>query len=63
MAEVLSHAADAAIALAFRIRQIATEPGGPLVAWDQDRRAEHDLNHLGENGAAHRQPARRARSS
>jgi hypothetical protein len=38
--EVLSHLADAEIALAFRIRKIAAEPRGALVAWDQDRWAE-----------------------
>lgn len=38
--EVLCHLADAEIALAFRIRKIAAEPGGPLVAWDQDRWAD-----------------------
>lgn len=41
VAEVVSHLADAEIALAFRIRKIATEPGGPLVAWDQDRWADY----------------------
>lgn len=41
MAEVLSHLADAEIALAFRIRTIAAEPRGALVAWDQDRWADH----------------------
>jgi len=40
VSEVMSHLADAEIALAFRIRKIASEPGGPLVAWDQDRWAE-----------------------
>lgn len=38
--EVMSHLADAEIALAFRIRKIAAEPRGPLVAWDQDRWAD-----------------------
>jgi len=38
--EVLSHLADAEIALAFRLRKIAAEPRGVLVAWDQDRWAE-----------------------
>ena len=38
--EVLSHMADAEIALAFRIRKIAAEPRGALVAWDQDRWAD-----------------------
>jgi len=40
VSEVMSHLADAEIALAFRIRKIAAEPRGPLVAWDQDRWAE-----------------------
>ena len=38
--EVMSHLADAEIALAFRIRKIAAEPGSPMAAWDQDRWAE-----------------------
>jgi len=38
--EVLSHLADAEVALAFRLRKIAAEPRGVLVAWDQDRWAE-----------------------
>src|SRR4030095_3305220 len=38
--EVLGHLADAEIALAFRIRKVAAEPGQVLVAWDQDRWAE-----------------------
>ncbi|HEV3349493.1 MAG TPA: DinB family protein, partial [Methylomirabilota bacterium] len=37
VAEVVSHLADAEIALAFRIRKIAAEPRSVLVAWDQDR--------------------------
>ncbi len=40
VAEVLSHLADAEIALAFRIRKIAAEPEQVLVAWDQDRWAD-----------------------
>ena len=40
VAEVMSHLADAEIALAFRIRKIAAEPGSTLAAWDQDRWAE-----------------------
>ena len=40
VSEVLSHLADAEIALAFRIRKIAAEPRSLLVAWDQDRWAE-----------------------
>ena len=31
--EVLSHLADAEVALAFRLRKIAAEPRGVLVAW------------------------------
>ena len=38
--EVVCHLADAEIALAFRIRKIATEATAPMVAWDQDRWAE-----------------------
>jgi uncharacterized damage-inducible protein DinB len=34
--EVMCHLADAEIALAFRIRKIAAEPGSVLVAWDQE---------------------------
>ncbi len=40
VSEVVSHLADAEIALAFRIRKIAAEPRGPLVAWDQERWAD-----------------------
>jgi hypothetical protein len=40
VSEVLSHLADAEIALAFRLRKIAAEPRGLLVAWDQDRWAD-----------------------
>jgi hypothetical protein len=36
----MCHLADAEIALAFRIRKIATEATAPMVAWDQDRWAE-----------------------
>ena len=35
--EILAHLLDAEIALGFRVRSAAAEPGGPLVAWDQDR--------------------------
>jgi uncharacterized damage-inducible protein DinB len=34
--EVLAHLLDGEIALAFRIRKIAAEPGSVLVAWDQE---------------------------
>src|SRR5215475_609127 len=40
VSEVMSHLADAEIALAFRIRKVAAEPRQLLVAWDQDRWAE-----------------------
>jgi len=49
---VLSHLADAEIALAFRIRKVAAEPREALVAWDQDRWADH--------GAYRRTPPREA---
>jgi hypothetical protein len=52
VAEVLSHLADAEIALAFRIRKIAAEPRSALVAWDQDRWAD--------NGRYRRTPLREA---
>jgi len=52
VAEVLSHLADAEIALAFRIRKIAAEPRDVLVAWDQDRWAD--------NGRYRRTPLREA---
>lgn len=35
--EVLAHLLDAEITLGFRVRSVAAEPGGPLVAWDQDK--------------------------
>jgi hypothetical protein len=35
--EVLGHLLDAEVALAFRIRKLAAEPGGPIVAWDQEK--------------------------
>ncbi len=35
--EVLGHLLDAEIALAFRIRKLAAEPGGAIVAWDQEK--------------------------
>jgi hypothetical protein len=35
--EVLAHLLDAEITLGFRIRSVAAEPGGRLVAWDQDK--------------------------
>lgn len=38
--EVVSHLADAEIALAFRLRKVAAEPRQVIVAWDQDRWAE-----------------------
>lgn len=38
--EVLSHLADAEVALGFRIRKLASEPRSVIVAWDQERWAE-----------------------
>lgn len=38
--EVLAHLLDAEIALGFRVRSAAAEPGGPLVAWDQEKWTE-----------------------
>jgi uncharacterized damage-inducible protein DinB len=35
--EVLGHLLDAEVTLGFRIRKLAAEPGGPVVAWDQER--------------------------
>ena len=35
--EVLGHLLDAEVALGFRIRKLAAEPGAAIVAWDQDR--------------------------
>jgi uncharacterized damage-inducible protein DinB len=35
--EVLSHVLDAEVTLAFRIRKLAAEPGGVIVAWDQEK--------------------------
>jgi hypothetical protein len=34
--EVLAHLLDAEVTLGFRIRAAAAEPGGVLVAWDQE---------------------------
>jgi uncharacterized damage-inducible protein DinB len=41
VAEVLAHLLDVEIALGFRIRKAAAEPGAPIVPFDQDRWAEH----------------------
>ncbi len=35
--EVIGHLLDAEVALGFRIRKLAAEPGGMIVAWDQER--------------------------
>jgi uncharacterized damage-inducible protein DinB len=35
--EVLGHLLDAEVTLAFRIRKLAAEPGGLIVAWDQEK--------------------------
>lgn len=34
--EVVSHLADAEIALAFRIRKVASEPRSKMISWDQE---------------------------
>lgn len=34
--EVLAHLLDAEVALGFRIRKVAAEPGSAIVAWDQE---------------------------
>jgi len=34
---VLGHLLDAEVTLAFRIRTLAAEPGGAIVAWDQEK--------------------------
>ena len=38
--EVLGHLLDAEVTLAFRIRKLAAEPGGTIVAWDQEKWTE-----------------------
>src|ERR1700704_2123406 len=35
--EVLGHLLDAEVTLGFRIRKLAAEPGGTIVAWDQEK--------------------------
>jgi uncharacterized damage-inducible protein DinB len=35
--EVLGHLLDAEVTLAFRLRKLAAEPGGAIVAWDQEK--------------------------
>src|SRR5918996_1220943 len=35
--EVLAHLLDAEVTLGFRVRKAAAEPGGLLVAWDQEK--------------------------
>src|SRR5262245_32972843 len=35
--EVLGHLLDAEVTLAFRVRKLAAEPGGVIVAWDQEQ--------------------------
>jgi uncharacterized damage-inducible protein DinB len=35
--EVLGHLLDAEVTLAFRMRKLAAEPGGVIVAWDQEK--------------------------
>lgn len=38
--EVMCHLADAEVALGFRVRKIASEPGSAIPAWDQERWAD-----------------------
>jgi uncharacterized damage-inducible protein DinB len=38
--EVLAHLLDAEVAMGFRIRKIAAEPGSVIVAWDQEKWTE-----------------------
>jgi uncharacterized damage-inducible protein DinB len=40
VAEVLGHLLDAEVALGFRIRKIAAEPGSAIPAWDQEKWTE-----------------------
>jgi DinB family protein len=35
--EIVGHLLDAEVTLAFRIRKLAAEPGGVIVAWDQEK--------------------------
>ena len=40
VAEVLAHLLDAEVALGFRVRKVAAEPGSALPAWDQEKWTE-----------------------
>jgi len=40
VAEVLAHLLDAEVALGFRVRKIAAEPGSPIPPWDQEKWTE-----------------------
>jgi hypothetical protein len=45
--EILAHLLDGEVALGFRIRKVAAEPGAALVPWDQEKwTGRHDLIHL-----------------
>jgi DinB superfamily len=46
--EVLGHLLDAEVALAFRIRKLAAEPGGLIVAWDQEKWTDGLRHHRGD---------------
>jgi uncharacterized damage-inducible protein DinB len=35
--QILGHLLDAEVALAFRMRKLAAEPGAAIVAWDQEK--------------------------
>lgn len=37
MVEVLAHLLDGEVALGFRIRKLAAEPGAAIAAWDQEK--------------------------
>jgi len=42
--EILAHLLDGEVALGFRIRKVAAEPGAAIAAWDQERWTP-DLRH------------------
>lgn len=43
--EVLGHLLDAEVVLAFRLRKLAAEPGGAIVAWDDQEKWTDALRH------------------
>jgi len=46
--EILGHLLDAEVALAFRIRKLAAEPGALIVAWDQEKWTDGLRHHRGD---------------